>query len=326
MLWQALWACNTLSKENMDDLSLSFEYSLKYDNAELMQVKDVINSLRGLEGLSVRFLPETLTKLTGVGVERAEVYVEGFEHGSFVEKIVVRLFFKNEENMNEFLDKIRDGTVDIYSKIPGRSRPMLKAATITAAVAAIAIVGTSYAISTTDSVPPANIISLESSPIIIIGAEAYKSSPAEFLATVKGVVDTNKRQAAAHAARLVSPAKHGENGTLSFYSADSEASLEIDAETVKATPSRADLPPYEYTQDYLDVDLQIRATDRDSNDKGWAGVIPGVADRRVKLVLDEKIDPSGLAAMAIVRADVKVTFNKKQTPKLIEVMALIEDD
>lgn len=226
----------------MDDLSLSFEYSLTYNNADLMQVKDVIESLRGLEGLSLRFLPSALTKLTGVGVERAEVYVEGFEYGSFIEKIVVRLFFINENNMNNFIDKVRNNTVDFYNKIPGRSHPVFKAATITAAIAAISIVGTAYAISTTDNQPPANIINLENSPIIIIGAEAYKTSPAEFLATVKDVVDTNKKHAAVNAARLISPAKHGENGTLSFYSDDSEEKLEIDAETVRATPSKVESP------------------------------------------------------------------------------------
>ncbi len=310
----------------MDDLSLSFEFSLTYNNAELMQVKDVIESLKGLEGLSVRFLPEALTKLTGVGVERAEVYVEGFEYGSFIEKIVVRLFFKNEENMNKFLDKVRDGTISFYNKIPGRSRPVLKAATITAAMAAITIVGTSYAIGTTDNPPPANIINLENSPIIIIGAEAYKSSPAEFLATIKEVVDVNKKHAAANAARLVSPAKQGENGTLSFYSADSEALLEIDAETVIATPSKVEMPPYEHTQEFPDVDLHIRATDRDSSKTGWAGVIPGIAERRVKLVLDENIDPAVLAAMDIVRADVKVTYNNKQAVSSIEVIRLVKDE
>ena len=35
------------------------------------------------------------------------------------------------------------------------------------------------------------------------------------------------------------------------------------------------------------ADVEIRATDLDSSSKGWAAIIRGLVDRRVKLVLDD---------------------------------------
>ncbi|MNH42854.1 hypothetical protein D3C79_1046410 [compost metagenome] len=76
--------------------------------------------------------------------------------------------------------------------------------------------------------------------------------------------------------------------------------------------------------------MEIRATDLDSLSRGWAAIIRGLVDRRVKLVLDEGVDPQSLAGKFKVRADVIVKFRmsaktKKMEPVSITVQRIIED-
>lgn len=58
----------------------------------------------------------------------------------------------------------------------------------------------------------------------------------------------------------------------------------------------------------MDVDLQIRAMDLDSGAKGWAAVIPGKVDRRVRLKLGEGIKPEAVAKKLSMRADVAIYY------------------
>jgi len=52
--------------------------------------------------------------------------------------------------------------------------------------------------------------------------------------------------------------------------------------------------------------LQVRATNLDSQKSGWAGIIPALVTRRLKLVLGEGVDPKKVAGKFTVRSDVIV--------------------
>lgn len=93
----------------MSEFVLLVEHSVKYTNKQPLAVQDVIDSLSALEKVSVHFLPEALSQLTGAGVMSAELLIEGFQHGSFIEDTLVKLIFKNKEEMDKFLDKVREG-------------------------------------------------------------------------------------------------------------------------------------------------------------------------------------------------------------------------
>lgn len=111
---------------------------------------------------------------------------------------------------------------------------------------------------------------------------------------------------------------------------DQNERLSIPASTVKEVPDNVDFEPYEVDQRHPDVDVEIRATDLDSSSKGWAAIIRGLIDRRVKLLLDEDITPEALAGRFKVRADVSVKYKmsaktKKLEPVSITIEKLIED-
>lgn len=311
----------------MTEKSLYFEHTLTYTNSAPLSVQDVVDSLQALEKLSKQFLPQALSSLSGTYVISAELYVEGFEAGSFIERVLIKLFFKDEDGLNNFLAKARESAISTYRSLPGEGHPVFKAVAVSATVGALVAVGASYAIQTTGNHSPSNITTLTDNTIIIIGAEAYSQSPDAFLSIIDTTASADKKSAAKQAASILAPAKKEVGATLIMNESDQ---LTFDAAVISATPSTVDFEAYESVKPYSDVDLEIRATDLDSTKRGWAGVISGIVDRRVKLSLDPGIDPMILAGKQKVRADVEVTYRlnkqKQMNPVQINITDIIQEE
>ncbi|MCE0778894.1 hypothetical protein [Pseudomonas sp. NMI542_15] len=313
----------------MSEFVLLVEHSVKYTNKQPLAVQDVIDSLSALEKVSVHFLPEALSQLTGAGVMSAELLIEGFQHGSFIEDTLVKLIFKNKEEMDKFLDKVREGGRNVYRNLPGNGSPVLKGAVaVTCVIGALVAAGAGWAIINKSPPAPSPIsLSITDSSFVIIGAESYAISPEKFADVIEKVGSTDKKKLAQAAVKIIAPAKK-EDGATVVMSQDDKLAIPI--ETVKNTPDAVEFEPFEIDEPHPDADVEIRATDLDSLSRGWAAIIRGLVDRRVKLVLDEGVDPQSLAGKFKVRADVIVKFRmsaktKKMEPVSITVQRIIED-
>ncbi|SER53805.1 hypothetical protein [Pseudomonas soli] len=313
----------------MSEFVLLVEHSVKYTNKQPLAVQDVIDSLSALEKVSVHFLPEALSQLTGAGVMSAELLIEGFQHGSFIEDTLVKLIFKNKEEMDKFLDKVREGGRNVYRNLPGNGSPVLKGAVaVTCVIGALVTAGAGWAIINKSPPAPSPVsLSITDSSFVIIGAESYAISPEKFADVIEKVGSTDKKKLAQAAVKIIAPAKK-EDGATVVMSQDDKLAIPI--ETVKNTPDAVEFEPFEIDEPHPDADVEIRATDLDSLNRGWAAIIRGLVDRRVKLVLDEGVDPQSLAGKFKVRADVIVKFRmsaktKKMEPVSITVQRIIED-
>lgn len=312
----------------MSEFTLLIEHSVKYTNEQPLAVKDVIESLSALNKVSVYFLPQALAELTDTAIVSAELLVEGFQQGSFVEDVLVKLFFKDEEEMNKFLERIREGGRNVYRNLPGEGRPVLKnAVAVTCVIGALVTAGAIYAISTKETQPSAVTLNITDSNFVVIGAESYQISPDQFVKVIEKVGGTDKKKLAQAAVKIIAPAKKEEGAAVVM---DQNEKLSIPASTVKEVPDNVDFEPYETDQRHPDVDIEIRATDLDSASKGWAAIIRGLIDRRVKLLFDDGVNPEALAGKFKVRADVSVKYKmsaktKKLEPVSITVEKLIED-
>lgn len=313
----------------MSEFVLLVEHSVKYTNKQPLAVQDVIDSLSALEKVSVHFLPEALSQLTGAGVISAELLIEGFQHGSFIEDTLVKLIFKNKEEMDKFLDKVREGGRNVYRNLPGNGSPVLKGAVaVTCVIGALVAAGAGWAIINKSPPAPSPVsLSITDSSFVIIGAESYAISPEKFADVIEKVGSTDKKKLAQAAVKIIAPAKK-EDGATVVMSQDDKLAIPI--ETVKNTPDAVEFEPFEIDEPHPDADVEIRATDLDSLNRGWAAIIRGLVDRRVKLVLDEGVDPQSLAGKFKVRADVIVKFRmsaktKKMEPVSITVQRIIED-
>ncbi|MFK7699669.1 hypothetical protein [Pseudomonas caspiana] len=311
----------------MSESILLVEHKLRYSNSQPLAVKDVVESLLALNKLSVFFLPKALSDLSDADVIAAELFVEGFEEGSFIQKVLVKLVFKDDEEMNKFLDKVREGGRNIYRKLPGEGKPVLKAVAVTAVIGALVTVGAVYAISTKTPGASTSSINIVNSNFVVIGAESYEVSPERFAQVIEATAAVDKKKLAQASAKILAPAKKEEGATVEL---DGLTEMTVPNSTITEIPDEVDFEPFEIDQPHPDVDIEIRATDLDSSSKGWAAIIRGLVDRRVKLLFSDDVNPEDLAGKFKVRADVEVKFrmsakSKKMEPVSITVTHIIKD-
>lgn len=308
------------------------EHAVTYTNRDPLPVADVIEMLRGLADISSRFLPRTLNELLdGNDVIGAELYVEGFEEGSFITQALTKLFFRSEQDVLDFCEKLNAGEYRealrvAYQALPGGDKPVGKIAGVSIIVAALVGAGAYYA---AHDDPQAQVqINANNNTIIAIGAESYNVSPEDFARVLEVAIGADKKRLAGDAAKVLAPAKHDPDAAVQIAG---QNGLVFTPTTVQATPTHPEFGTYEFDQHVPDVDLEIRATDRDSSKRGWGGVIPGLVDRRVRLILADGISIADLADKFVVRADVTVHYSKPEKsgihkPVAITVERLVTDD
>jgi len=66
----------------------------------------------------------------------------------------------------------------------------------------------------------------------------------------------------------------------------------------------------EASRTYYDVNLELHAQDKDHKGQGWAAIIPGITENRVKLKLMPDIEAGDLWGLDHVRGDVTVLFDR----------------
>lgn len=277
-------------------------------------VAQVAESLLALERI-IRMTPRILERVTQIEIGETQVYVESIESGSLHEEILIRLIFKDKANFEAFIDKIGE----IVRK-PGMTRSVL----ITAVIAAIIGWGAHLAVQK-DSPANQTTVNANNNVIINLGAGQVALTPEAFKAIVEAAV-TDKKQLAKDAVKVFQPA-HGDSKAALII--DESEDARFSPEVIAATPRVVQIDKQEKTEFLRDVDLQIRATDLDSLNRGWAAVIPGKIDRRVKLKLDPGIRPAELADSFSVRADVTVHYKldksgRRMVPDFIALHEVIK--
>ena len=230
-----------------------------FNTEKEIPIRDLVESLKSLEKLAGQS-HSAFSELLGGNVSRVEVFVESLESGSLREKLLFRFVFENEEECNKFLDKWR-----------GKLRELgpMKAAGLAAGVVigGMVLYGTFLA-ATRPGASTQTDIDFSNSNIFIVGAESFETSPEAFRMAIENAT-RDKKALAKESLRFVEPAKSA-GGDIEF-GGSAEASIK-EAHIAKL-PDRAVDDPDEVEEQYVDIDLEIRATDRDSRTQGWAGVI-----------------------------------------------------
>ena len=236
-----------------DQFVFTTTHEIFFSNREPVPIKEIVESLLGIERI-VKMCPKALHAITGVPIDHAEVIVEHLESGSLLEKLGIRLVFRNEDELERFVEWVRENVV----RKPGVSQ------------------------------------------VVLIGAVAL----------------------------VLKPARLDPEASLRF---DGNDALQISPEAIKATPAMLEVEADETSERLLDVDLQIRATNLDHPTRGWAALIPGRVDRRVRMELDDGVSPRDVAGRFQVRADATVHYKrppsgKKYVPAIIQVHRVIHDE
>lgn len=84
--------------------------------------------------------------------------------------------------------------------------------------------------------------------------------------------------------------------------------IKIPAKVIQAIPSAINFARLENTNSYdlKSAEVEIHRADRDETKHGWRAIIRAVSDRKVRMELDQSIDPDRLFGNTVLRADVTV--------------------
>ncbi|MTD32520.1 hypothetical protein [Paludibacterium denitrificans] len=199
--------------------------------------------------------------MTSVPIEHMDIYVEEIQTGSLTEDIILKIFFKDQEEVDAFLTRIRETL--------GRKK-VTRNILIGSLVPAIVGYGLYKAAVAMQSPEAAKAININNNVIINIGADQASLKPEQLTAIVESAI-SDKKGLAKDAVAFVKPAKSDSTASITMENQDV---LSIPSDIVQKAPSTLKIEDVPTERSYPDVDLNIRATNLDSKEQGWAGLIP----------------------------------------------------
>lgn len=269
------------------DFVYSASHEIFYRTEKPVPISDIIDSLQALEKI-LQNVPRVIEGSANVSILRSEFYIEKLESGSLVETVLVKLFFKDEDELNKFLDKIRENGV-------------LRNTLVGAAFGGLVVYGAMLAANAMKS--PAPNIQANNNTIINIGAGEVKLTPEEFRAVVEAAV-SDKKELAKNSVKFLSPVKADPKASVII---DQNNSLQITPDAIRETPEKLDLSKQKTTVDLNGVFVVIRAADLDSKKSGWAGKIEGQTER-LKIELDPAVNEADIYGKSRIQADVTIIY------------------
>jgi hypothetical protein len=293
-------------------VEITIRQEIYYSNKKLVPIKDVAESLLALEAI-IRQSPSLLEAMfPGTEISFVEIYINELKSDSLWEDVVVKFIFKDQKNLDEFIANIRERA--------GMDNLMNNQHLLSIIVIALIFASVLYVLNKDQSTLPEQKTTIEANnnTIIQIGAGIVDLSAQDFKAIIDSAIK-DKNGLAKNAAKFVAPAKRDPDATITFNNNDE---LRINKDAISAIPRFIpELEEEVYIEDFKNIELEIRATDLDSNKRGWAVVIPDLHKRRVRLQLDPGIEPEILMGRKKIMADVTVIFGydneRNRIPKLV---------
>lgn len=284
-------------------------YTINYKTKNPAPIKDVIESLRNVEAILYRtpkFIEAAYKDLKVVDVQ---VYVGSLQTGSLREDFIVKYVFRSRKNYEKAKEVVGQILED------NEAMKIL----VALGVGSMVTFGAMTALGTGNKLPS---IEAYNNTIVNIGGEV-KLTADDISGILSGIRD--KKALAKESVGVVSVAK-----------ADPDAEIEmsgVDALTMRSNVLREMpedyTPPEPDTRDahYPNAPLIIYASDREKKNTVWAGLVPGIVDKRVRFELMDDVDPVDLHGKTDIRAEIKVIkkyspSTKKYEPKRVEIIAL----
>jgi hypothetical protein len=302
--------------------SVLLQNRIRFTTTAPVSVADVIASLEGMDRLVRYNVPKVVKRLTGANVQSAELLVVGLEDGSFIEDTLVRLFFKTPKDYQRFLEKVRGK----YITKDAKGNTVIKAAAIVPILAALGLVGVGYYMGN-KSPASGGLLTVNGNDnlVITIGAEAYKAEPEEFRSAVESAISrTRPTQAAKAGLQFFAPAQAEPGAGVELMSGNRSTQV-VAPSTIRKLPAEIESVDNSQDSSYNNVEIKLRASDSDSESRGWAGTIDQVSGKRVRVVFINPADVNKALYRPTVRADVTVTYadRARTKPILITVDKLL---
>ena len=275
------------------------KHQIYYSNKEHVPIGEIAESLIALEGI-IRQSPAILQKIfPGTAIQRTEIYLDELKSGSLYEDVVIKFIFGSQEKFDEFIENARDKV--------GLSKLESKGQILSAIIILLILTGGSYYLGKSKKAENPSLQIIDNSINITInnGAQLLDMPPEEFRNLIENNIP-DKDKLARDSINFIKPAKKDSEASIIF---DRDESLKISSESVQAMPNYIiDDELQETIEDLDNIEVLIRATDLDSNKRGWAAIIPDVSQSRVRLQLDPHIKSEELMQHPDLIGSVTILF------------------
>jgi len=278
-----------------DILSFTIEEEIKYNTKDGIRIRDLIKSLESLEELTKQ-TKGALSDLLGVKIKSIDLKVSEVREGSMIEKVHAEVKYYNEN---------KDDVDKQITKFVKKNK--MKVGVFGAVLAGIAAFGVWHYV-TSDPTQNINLNVSGSYNNVIVSSAGAVGVPSDEFKTMIENSPTNKKSLAKSAIGFISPAKKGDDSVSISFSGNN---VTLPVDLVKQTPEEYITQAEEKSVELKDVTLNIRASDRDSYDKGWYGFIDGLFSKRVRIDIPTTIDLNVLSKQEAVKADVVLYSTQK---------------
>lgn len=278
-----------------DILSFTIEEEIKYNTKDGIRIRDLIKSLESLEELTKQ-TKGALSDLLGVKIKSIDLKVSEVREGSMIEKVHAEVKYYNEN---------KDDVDKQITKFVTKNK--MKVGVFGAVLAGIVAFGVWHYV-TSDPTQNINVNVSGSYNNVIVSSAGAVGVPSDEFKTMIENSPTNKKSLAKSAIGFINPAKKGDESVSISFSGNNVA---LPADLVKQTPDEYIAQAEEKSVELKDVTLNIRASDRDSYDKGWYGFIDGLFSKRVRIDIATTIDLNVLSKQEAVKADVVLYSTQK---------------
>ena len=304
---------------NSEDIVFQVKHDFRYSFDEPILINELVKSLKAYQSLSSSFLPKILNNIFDVKIKGVEIFVSEIERGSLLEKLLLNIMFKDEQACNEFCSKIR--TFLGLEKHDGHTN---MSRLITLIMTALVGVGVYYLFFEKSDKSKQEVINN-----LITVINTNNDTPItgdQIVKIVQNTTNSFKQKTANNVSDIYAPARKYK-GNLDL--GDGDIRVEpVNTKILQNMPASVDINYESMDEKFQDIDLQIRATDRDKI-TGWYAVIENIVPKRVRLVLPENIDLNKLANNSKIRANVRIEYTLKKNgarkPKQIILESIVTD-
>lgn len=281
-------------------MELTTSQTFYYSNKHHLSVEDVAESLLALQSF-IKATPDVLERIIpGLQIQRVDVFVNEIKSGSLLEDLVVKFIWGNQESFDQHVADLRkDLKVDA----------LLANKTLVGAVIGALVIGGGIYVANKMTAREEQKQTLQAvqNVFIVNGANLSGVDEQKFRSAIQEVLYKNDHLQK-DAVKVVKPAKRDAEATIVF---NNDPVATIDNKAVRAMPGSAlDEAREEEMDDFADVEIEIRATDLDSNKRGWGAVVPSVSPRRVRMHLDPEIKIYDLLGKQSIRGDITVIYRR----------------
>lgn len=279
----------------METNEISLPMPFFFDRKTTPSLQEVVDSLQGFDAIAKRF-PKILSALLEAPIKSVTVDVNKIEIGSLYDDLVVKFGFGGQEQTDLFMKEMHEKFMN-HKAVPFF---LFFALLIAGGIIACKVLAP-------DDVPSSAVINSNNTTVInLISADVGKDADAVREIIERAIPRSDSIKLAKDSYKIFSA--FGDSDSLQFRNFESYS---LPKEVVDTFPSSLDFDSVQELKDFDNVDVQIRAADLDSVERGWAARVPTVSDRRIKVKVANGVDVSKVQIGADVKADITVVYKTK---------------